>query len=210
MLFDEMHHWASAIDDLLDNDPVYLRYVGMTTGEDVTSRHFQDLSQRKLGLLSSFYSYLSKHRPNVLSRTTTMETHWHSDVTKNDWDTASRCEQILIALLGPSSLLNRQSGEERYQFSFNEEVRKNIQSLRLDSYKCFQKSSPAYGSGEIELKAWCEESFQTTKKTMETRGYPSSYPEVPRRSHRRCNAPDDWQALPLPPAPKWCPTPSIL
>jgi hypothetical protein len=82
MLFDEMHHWASAIDDLLDNDPVYLRYVGMTTGEDVTSRHFQDLSQRKLGLLSSFYSYLSKHLPNVLSRTTTMETHWHSDVTK--------------------------------------------------------------------------------------------------------------------------------
>jgi hypothetical protein len=60
MLFDQMHHWVSAIDKLKDKDPAHLRYLGMTIDSEVTARHYQDASRRS-GLVSAFYSYLARN-----------------------------------------------------------------------------------------------------------------------------------------------------
>ena len=157
MLYEEMLQWAPSIDALKDNDSVYLRYVGMTTGHDVTERHAQDLNSRTSGLLSALHTYLFNNSRATLNNVTVMEINWEGDEGPNtpegEDELASRREQALVALLEPRTLLNRHSGGDRYRFAPDKEAYELFWALRTESFQHLMHCVSATGRRK-ELSQW--------------------------------------------------------
>ena len=142
---------------------------------EMTAQHYQDASQRS-GLVSAFYSYLARNLTSVISKATILEVKWQSTILKTDLDIASRCEQLLIALPGPPTLLNRESGGARCPFTINQELRAMVQGLHLDSERILLKSAPLSDEQKDQLDAQREAASRIASGLWK----PDSLPSVSR------------------------------
>lgn len=116
----ELTSWNRATEYVTDLDtPLYIRYIGMSQHVNAWTRYKQDLSQRTDGLYGFFIDTVASLCPDVLRdvkiynfQTARMSAMRRPDGTpfKFDPSVVDIREQILIALFGYDSLLNRQHG----------------------------------------------------------------------------------------------------